>query len=117
MQFQTILTLITAALLGVAQAQTKGDDLLLDMSQAYKRGDKAKLSRLLPQARGHALEPWAAYWELKVRLDTATNAEVQDFLSRYSGTYQEDRMRNDWLLLLGNGATGATLRPSTRAFA
>jgi soluble lytic murein transglycosylase len=101
MQFQTILTLITAALLGVAQAQTKGDDLLLDMSQAYKRGDKAKLSRLLPQARGHALEPWAAYWELKVRLDTATNAEVQDFLSRYSGTYQEDRMRNDWLLLLG----------------
>ncbi len=28
-------------------------------------------------------------------------SEVQDFLSRYAGTYQEDRLRNDWLLLLG----------------
>jgi soluble lytic murein transglycosylase len=26
---------------------------------------------------------------------------VQDFLARYAGTYQEDRLRNDWLLLLG----------------
>ena len=101
MRFQTILTLITAALFGVAQAQTKGDDLLLDMSQAYKRGDKARLTRLLPQTRGHALEPWAAYWEIKARLDDASATEVQDFLARYAGTYQEDRLRNDWLRLLG----------------
>jgi soluble lytic murein transglycosylase len=26
---------------------------------------------------------------------------VQDFFGRYAGTYQEDRLRNDWLLLLG----------------
>ncbi|UUZ72694.1 hypothetical protein LP415_03415 [Polaromonas sp. P1(28)-8] len=26
---------------------------------------------------------------------------MQDFLARYAGTYQEDRLRNDWLLLLG----------------
>jgi soluble lytic murein transglycosylase len=28
-------------------------------------------------------------------------------LQRYKGTYQEDRLRNDWLLLLGQRATGA----------
>ncbi len=78
-----------------------GDNLILEMNKAFRRGDKARLAQLLPQARGHALEPWAAYWELKARLDEASAQEVQDFLGRYAGSYQEDRLRNDWLLLLG----------------
>lgn len=84
-----------------ASAQGSGDDVLLQMKQAFQRGDKARLSALLPMARGHALEPWAAYWELKARLQEASPLEVQDFFARYPGTYQEDRLRNDWLLLLG----------------
>ena len=28
-------------------------------------------------------------------------SEVQRFLAKYVGTYQEDRLRNDWLMLLG----------------
>ena len=59
------------------------------------------MTGLLPQARGHILEPWAAYWELKARLAETSPQEVEDFLTRYAGTYQEDRLRNDWLLLLG----------------
>lgn len=78
-----------------------GDGAILDMREAYRRGDKARLAALLPAARGHALEPWAAYWELKARLEDASALEVQDFLARYSGSYQEDRLRNDWLLLAG----------------
>ncbi|MBK5203947.1 MAG: lytic transglycosylase domain-containing protein [Polaromonas sp.] len=78
-----------------------GDTLIMEMNKAFKRGDKNRLAQLLPQARGHALEPWAAYWELKARLEEASPQEVQDFLGRYAGTYQEDRLRNDWLLLLG----------------
>ncbi|RPE73085.1 soluble lytic murein transglycosylase [Tibeticola sediminis] len=85
-----------------AQAQTpNGDEVLLQMQQAFRKGDSHRLSALLPQARGHVLEPWAAYWELKARLETATPQEVQAFFERYAGTYQEDRLRNDWLLLLG----------------
>src|SRR5574337_1099661 len=84
-----------------ARAQGSSDDVILEMSQAFKRGDKAALTALLPQARGNPLEPWAAYWELKARLEDASPQEVQDFLDRYPGTYQEDRLRNDWLLLLG----------------
>ncbi len=84
-----------------AAAQGKGDDVLLEMQQAYRKGDKKRLSTLLPQARGHVLEPWAAYWELRARLNEASAQEVQDFMTRYAGTYQEDRMRNDWLQLLG----------------
>ena len=86
----------------VAVAQTTaGDSLIVEMNQAFKRGDRKKLSSLLPQSKGHALEPYAAYWELKARLDEAGAREVQDFFVRYAGTYQEDRLRNDWLLLLG----------------
>ena len=84
-----------------ASAQGKPDDVLLEMQQAFRKGDKKKLSALLPQTRGHVLEAWAAYWELKARLGEASAQEVQDFLTRYAGTYQEDRLRNDWLLLLG----------------
>ena len=103
---RAILTpLVAAAVLATAaplvQAQNRGDDTLLEMQQAFRKGDRKKLEQLLPAARGHALEPWAAYWELKVRLDEALPQEVQAFMQRYAGSYQEDRLRNDWLLLLG----------------
>jgi len=111
MQFSAILT--SFALLGalilppstLARAPgpdaTRVDDLVLDMAQAYKQRDRKRLSQLLPQVRGHALEPWAAYWELSARLDEAGSREILDFLDRYSGSYQEDRLRNEWLLQLG----------------
>jgi len=82
-------------------ANSASDSVLLDMNQAFKRDDRKKLAQLLPQARGHALEAWAAYWELGARLDEASAREVHDFMVRYAGSYQEDRLRNDWLLLLG----------------
>ncbi|HEX7891011.1 MAG TPA: transglycosylase SLT domain-containing protein [Ramlibacter sp.] len=100
MKLRTILASLAVALLGCAQAQPK-DDVLLQMQEAFRRGDKAKLAQMLPQAQGHVLEPWAAYWELRARLDTAPPAEIQQFLAKYAGTYQEDRLRNDWLQLLG----------------
>ena len=107
MQFlRAILTPLVAATLLAAtaplvMAQNRGDDTLLEMQQAFRKGDRNKLAQLLPAARGHALEPWAAYWELRVRLGEASPQEIQSFMQRYAGTYQEDRLRNDWLLLLG----------------
>jgi soluble lytic murein transglycosylase len=91
----------TSAAVPVQASGAAGDSVILEMNKAFKRGDQNRLTQLLPQARGHALEPWAAYWELKARLEEASAQEVQDFLARYAGSYQEDRLRNDWLLLLG----------------
>ena len=80
MLYKFLFNPIVAILLGVslspaALAQnsvngttSSGDSVLLEMNQAFKRGDRKKLTQLLPQARGHALEPWAGYWELKARL-------------------------------------------------
>jgi soluble lytic murein transglycosylase len=98
-----ILACLTALALphaAIAQNQ-RGDDAINEMAQAFKRSDKARLTALLPQVRGHVLEPQAAYWELKARLEEASALDVQDMLARYAGTYHEDRLRNDWLLLLG----------------
>ncbi len=113
MQLPTILTLIVSLALalvsGGASAEsgsigstgTQADGLVLEMQQAFTKTDTRRLTALLPQVRGHALEPWAAYWELKARLEDASPREVQDFLHHYAGTYQEDRLRADWLTLLG----------------
>lgn len=71
------------------------------MQQAARKGDQKTLSQLLAATQGHRLRAWAEYWELKARLRTADAAEVEDFLQRWQGTYVEDRLRNDWLLQLG----------------
>jgi soluble lytic murein transglycosylase len=113
MQVRAILTSILLGL-GLAQpvtttAQTPpeiridapSDALILEMQQAFRRNDKLRLTALLPQVRGHGLEPWAAYWESRARLEEFTADDMAAFTARYPGTYQEDRLRNDWLLLLG----------------
>ncbi|MGN1057024.1 MAG: lytic transglycosylase domain-containing protein, partial [Comamonas sp.] len=106
MQWHKILTpLCAAAIFSVssvsATAQSASDSILLQMQEAARKNQQARLTQLLPQAAGHPLEPWAAYWELKGRLKEATQPEVDAFLQRWRGTYQEDRLRNDWLLILG----------------
>ena len=72
------------------------------MSEAFARGDRSKLTSLLPQVLTHPLAPWAAYWELKARLEDASIEEIRAFLQTYANTYQEDRLRADWLDLLGS---------------
>ena len=118
MQFSAILT--SLALLGstilplnsTAYAQGRDsayfDDAITDMAQAYKNRDRKRLTTLLPQMRGYVLEPWAAYWELSARLDEASPNEVQDFFSRYPDTYQEDRLRVEWLTQLGRNRDWAS---------
>ena len=117
MKLSVILSLFTSVFLvtsPVAHAtgvntNPQADAVISDMAQAFKRGDRKRLSALLPQAKGHPLEPWAAYWELRARLDEASHQEVRNFFARYPATYQEDRLRNDWLLLLGQRRDWSTL--------
>jgi soluble lytic murein transglycosylase len=111
MRFSTILTsiaLIASALsfshtsaLAQGRNNTRADAVILEMAQAYKVRDRERLAQLLPQVRGTVLEPWAAYWEMSARLDSASDSDIQDFMTRFANTYQEDRLRADWLLQLG----------------
>ena len=112
-----ILTLLGALALtcqlqasAAAQNLTSQDEVLLQMQQAFVKKDSLRLQQLLTQAQGHKLEPWAAYWALKARLDSASSEEIERMLGRYAGTYVEDRMRADWLLELGKQRDWATFK-------
>ena len=78
-----------------------GDKLVLELRDAFRKGDTRTLGQKLPQLEGHPLFPLAAYWDMKLRLEWASSDEVRAFTERHKGSYYEDRLRNDWLLLLG----------------
>lgn len=82
-------------------AQAPADATVLEMREAFRRGNTTALTILLPRVKGHALEPLASYWEARARLDTATPEQMREALARHPGSYWEDRLRNDWLLQLG----------------
>ena len=86
----------------VAQAQA-GGDIIVDAREAYRKKDRDRLAADVAAARAsqHPLAMWADYWELNNRLAEAQQADVDAFYARWSGTYVEDRLRNDWLLELG----------------
>ncbi|PRD66864.1 lytic transglycosylase domain-containing protein [Malikia granosa] len=95
---------MSTALLGAptaASAQSGPEQTLQDMREAFRKKDSRALSAALPRLQGHLLEPLGAYWELRVRLESASPDEIRAFMSRWAGSYYEDRLRNDWLLLLG----------------
>ncbi|MGE0429326.1 MAG: transglycosylase SLT domain-containing protein [Hydrogenophaga sp.] len=93
--------LLQAGVAGAQPASGGADAALLEMREAFRRNNTAQLASLLPQARGHALEPLAQYWNMRPQLESASPTDVRAALARMAGTYWEDRLRNDWLLLLG----------------
>ncbi|WP_157271530.1 lytic transglycosylase domain-containing protein [Azohydromonas aeria] len=86
----------------VALAQS-GDAIVVEARDALRKRDRMKLAaaRSLVAAENHPLAGWVDYWELGNRLAQASTDEVEAFYARWSGSYVEDRLRNDWLLELG----------------
>ena len=68
---------------------------------AYRAGDSARLERLAPRLKGHLLEPYVAYWRLRLKLDDADPSTVRAFLERYADMPLADRLRGEWLKSLG----------------
>ena len=80
-----------------------GDETVLEAREAFRKKDRNRLAaaRAAAQADRHVLLPWVEYWELTNRLTSAQQSEIDAFYARWSGSYVEDRLRNDWLLELG----------------
>lgn len=103
--FKSILMLLACLpLAAVAQSKVRvntADQAILEMRAAQAASQGSRLTAALPRVAGHTLEPLAAYWEMRARLNQATPEQIRAFLQRYQGSYYEDRLRNDWLLELG----------------
>ena len=75
---------------------------------AFHKGDLHSINRSIVALEGHALQPWANYWRLRLALDDKFNSDERErlaFLSAHSGTYLADRLRADWLRKLGEGGS------------
>ena len=88
---------------GPATAQPVAGDVAVEAREALRKKDAPRLAQLRERAIGqqHPLALWVDYWELGNRLAQAQQPELDTFYARWSGSYVEDRLRNDWLLELG----------------
>jgi soluble lytic murein transglycosylase len=93
--------LIALPIAASAAASPSQDRALLAAHDAFLAGDKAKLARHAEKIRSHTLDSYVAFWRLRLRLEEADPAELRDFLARNEGTALAERLRRDWLLVLG----------------
>jgi soluble lytic murein transglycosylase len=95
-----VLPLLVAAPPGHAQDD---DSVITDARDAFRKKDDRRLVllRAAAAAANHPLAMWPDYWELNLRIGELQQSEVDRFSARWSGTYVDDRLRNDWLLELG----------------
>ncbi len=67
---------------------------------AFRVGDLVKLERYAKSLNDYVLEPYVAYWRLRLRLDEATPEEVQALLERVKDGPVSNSLRTDWLKTL-----------------
>ncbi len=71
------------------------------LRDASLRGDTGEAGRLSARLGDYPVPSYVEYYRLYPRLVSAPEGEVRAFLDKYDGTAIADRLRNDWLLLLG----------------
>lgn len=89
---------------------SKEDQKFVELREAAKVNDVAKANTLAAQLDKHDLADYVTYFQIKPQLfdkgmqarsDTAVDAATNNFLKTYAGTAIADRLRNDYLLVLG----------------
>jgi soluble lytic murein transglycosylase len=101
---------VLAATLPAAAIAQGSETTVVDAREAFRKHDRVRLDALKAQAAAerNPLAMWVDYWELTNRINEVQPAEFAAFAQRWSGTYVEDRLRNDWLLELGRRRDLAT---------
>jgi len=103
--------LVTSLALLLTSASYAGpaidDQRFLLLREAASKEDTFRTSELASQLAAHPVKSYVDYYQLKARLPSANESEITDFLTRYAGSAIADRLRNDWLLLLGRQSNWA----------
>lgn len=100
-------TLLFLPLLAVANP---GDDHFLAAREAFRNGERVRLAKNVEALQGNELRPWAEYWQLRLKLEDNQTDGVADFLARESGSYIAEKLRGDWLRLLGKQGAWETFQ-------
>ncbi|HEU4708965.1 MAG TPA: transglycosylase SLT domain-containing protein [Methylophilaceae bacterium] len=92
------------SLLCAGTVEAASNDEIFASAQAdYKKSNDAALEEDVRelQANHYILAPYADYWLMLLRLSTASNDAVTDFLEKYADFPFADRVRGEWLKQLG----------------
>jgi soluble lytic murein transglycosylase len=78
-----------------------GDADFLAAQAAFRASDAVKLERIAQRLKNSSLEVYISYYRLRLDLENADPVTVTSFLSRPEDTPVIDRLRGEWLKLLG----------------
>lgn len=96
---QLLILIVAIGAAGAARAATQDDDFLA-AREAFRAGDLARFERHARSLADYPLEPYLAYWRLRLRLEQAAPEEIQALLARVKDGPVANSLRADWLRLL-----------------
>ncbi len=82
-------------------ALNAADADFIALREAAMRGDMGEAGRISARLSDYPVQSYIEYYRLYPRLASAPEGEVRSFLAKHEGTAIGDRLRNDWLLLIG----------------
>ena len=77
------------------------DEDFLAARDAYQSNNAARFETHARRLQGHLLEQYVAYWQLSLKLEEASPEEVRGFLAANRDGPLAERLRSEWLKVLG----------------
>ncbi|MCL6556464.1 MAG: lytic transglycosylase domain-containing protein [Burkholderiales bacterium] len=77
------------------------EDDVLAARDAYQARNVTRLAEAVQRLDGHPLAALARYWQLSLSLEEVPAERVQEFVSAYPDSHLADRLRGEWLKVLG----------------
>jgi len=84
-----------------SSALVSDDDRFMALRDAAFHDDPSGAEQHAAALTQYDIPSYVEYYRIRSHLIKAPYSEIRDFLSRYEGSAIADRLRNDWLLLLG----------------
>jgi len=84
-----------------AEAAATPENDYLALRDAFRAGEATRVNTYTARLKGHVLEPFALYLQLLMRLKETDPDEIRAFIALYSDSHLSDKLRGDWLRLLG----------------
>lgn len=94
-----LLGLILLAYVGTLSASQDSD--FIAAREAFQTGNAKRLDEYAKRLNRHVLWPYVEYFQLRMELRTTDIATIRSFLARHEGRLVADRLRGDWLKILG----------------
>ena len=97
-----LIGLFLATISTATYAAARNQDFLA-LRQAYQAGNTARVNMYAQRLRGHVLEPYAAYYQLRPQLwnPKLSPETVKEFVEKYHDSPLSDRLMGEWLKILG----------------